>query len=357
MKRKASYLSSLILLRGGNFPVRYVLLLALFCFTDCSHKVLWDVLPQIQSATFIGNDEAWLVTTDKNLLLTKDGGISWKKISGETVGRFEGISFIDSKRGWSVNEQGLVWRTEDGGDKWMAMGNLKSVDPEFHNPIQIMFADDLHGWILETFSIWCTEDGGVRWVRCFPMKDTGKNRGQPVRGTFINAMTGWVSATDGEIYSTVDGGRSWQVQAVADTTSFKDVYFIDERIGWLCGWPQGGIYQTEDGGRSWNQLLTQNSANNVGINSIQFLNKSDGWAVGQMWPARIAEQPPQGIVLHSTDGGQNWQPVQVGGTESLFDRVHFADLQHGWIFGRDNVYRTSDGGKTWHTVLKLQPIK
>jgi photosystem II stability/assembly factor-like uncharacterized protein len=43
-------------------------------------------------------------------------------------------------------------------------------------------------------------------------------------------------------------------------------------------------------------------------------------------------------------------------SEPDFNQIHFTDKQYGWLFARDNVYRTEDSGKTWQIVLNLPPI-
>jgi hypothetical protein len=38
-----------------------------------------------------------------------------------------------------------------------------------------------------------------------------------------------VTGTNGEIYSTTDGGQNWQVQTVLPNGDFTDVYFLNEK--------------------------------------------------------------------------------------------------------------------------------
>jgi photosystem II stability/assembly factor-like uncharacterized protein len=121
---------------------------------------------------------------------------------------------------------------------------------------------------------------------------------------------------------------------------------------WTSGWPNGGIYSTSDGGKTWQLQLAEAQKHSIGIQSLYFVNRDAGWAVGRVWPENIGRESTHGIVLRSKDGGNNWQPIQVGEDEPFFDRVLFADAEHGWLFGRDKIYRTEDGGETWHIVLR-----
>ena len=63
------------------------------------------------------------------------------------------------------------------------------------------------------------------------------------------------------------------------------------------------------------------------------------------------------IVLHTTDGGKNWKSIRAGENGSFIDRLFFANEKYEWLFGRDNVYTTHDGGKPWRDYLKLPPLK
>ena len=80
----------------------------------------------------------------------------------------------------------------------------------------------------------------------------------------------------------------------------------------------------------------------VPLRHVNFVNEQIGWAVGM-----------EGAVYSTTDGGANWQRLDVGVDEAL-NHIHFIDPQHGWIVGGDYfvsddaiALATSDGGKTW----------
>lgn len=70
-----------------------------------SSEVALYNIPQFNSASFIGDDRAWLVTyRGEDLLITEDGGLSWTKIPAAIVGGFETVSFIDAQRGAVLQE-------------------------------------------------------------------------------------------------------------------------------------------------------------------------------------------------------------------------------------------------------------
>ncbi|MFZ5432937.1 MAG: YCF48-related protein [Calditrichota bacterium] len=72
------------------------------------------------------------------------------------------------------------------------------------------------------------------------------------------------------------------------------------------------------------------------LNGVAFAGEQECWAVGNL-----------GTVLHSTDGGQNWQLIPLDVNVDLWD-ITFVDALHGWIIGAGNtILRTTDGGTTW----------
>jgi len=69
---------------------------------------------------------------------------------------------------------------------------------------------------------------------------------------------------------------------------------------------------------------------------------------------RLVAVGDQGIVLISTDGGENWTQSLVP-TRSMLTGVWFYDADLGWAVGHDAVIlKTIDGGKTWRRV-NFQP--
>ena len=250
--------------------VFYYLLLLPLSLSGCVSKTIesrsgdeqeaaWVNLPQIKSATFSDINTAWLVTyKEGQLLRTEDGGKSWNKIPADVYdksnkARFSQVSFVDSQRGWAVNVHGQVWRTISGGRQWTEIANLASDKPNSERFIaaeQIKFTDELHGWIIATYIIWHTQDGGASWTQVFSASDP-RVKGQPVRGSFLNRDKAWICGTDGEVYHTADGGKTWSVQTMKNAGFFSDIFFIDEKTGWLSSGAGGQLYRTDDGGETW----------------------------------------------------------------------------------------------------------
>ena len=108
------------------------------------------------------------------------------------------------------------------------------------------------------------------------------------------------------------------------------------------------IADTSAGPANWQAVLLPDEE--IGgwsdwMNSIEFLNDRDGWAVGHSseWTG----------IFRTRDGGESWERFTFyDGTEHPpdFKEVRFWDAAHGWIASGSLLLYTSDGGETWVPV-------
>jgi photosystem II stability/assembly factor-like uncharacterized protein/subtilisin-like proprotein convertase family protein len=95
----------------------------------------------------------------------------------------------------------------------------------------------------------------------------------------------------------------------------------------------GLVIHTTDGGENWEQ---QSTGTFDILWAVCFIDLLNGWTVGQH--ARI---------FHTTDGGNNWITQNSEDTLSLLD-VHFVNANEGWAVGsKGMILHTSNGGNTW----------
>lgn len=314
-------------------------------------KVDLAYVPQVRSSAFYRPNNAWFVTLKGDLLKTEDGGNSWETITGEAIGGFDNISFIDERNGWANMNDGHVMRTSDGGRTWASLAKVG--DSKYGYKFrQMKFIDEKHGWLVSPLLFWRTEDGGVSWQQYpSPQGPDGKTVGYC---SFVSPQVGWLNGSGGAFYRTQDGGKTWQEgTVVSGDKDLTELSFVDHLVGWVAALPEGRIYRTEDGGKTWFVLPEPGQARFW--KSVHFISKSEGWAAGTdipNWePSKKATR--KNIVLHTTDGGQNWKKVKVAEDEPLVSRIHFVDNSHGWLLTRDHVYHTDDSGETWRIVLSL----
>lgn len=137
-------------------------------------------------------------------------------------------------------------------------------------------------------------------------------------------MTGMITV------GTPGGGLSDWVELPSPTSlPLNDVRFWNENLGWAAG--DQGLFRTTDGGETW--LM---SSSGEDMEAVYFVSETEGWASGN-----------DGLIVHSTNGGESWQPQTSGVAEKLRD-IWFADAQNGWSGGRDGLLvHTTNGGQNW----------
>jgi photosystem II stability/assembly factor-like uncharacterized protein len=113
---------------------------------------------------------------------------------------------------------------------------------------------------------------------------------------------------------------------------------------------RGLLFETTDGGESWREIPVSDST--LIPSSVWFIGE-EGWLAGNRRLVSGQSVTLEGALLHTTDGGKHWTPVQLGSTDEYLSKIRFTDKDEGWLVGRDDLYHTEDGGKTWNRILSL----
>ena len=297
------------------------------------------------------------------ILVSSDAGATWQSGSSGQQYWFAGADAVSATDVWAVDSAGALLHSSDGvrfAEQPVPVRGTASL-------MGVSFPDAGDGWLVGAGDslgdggvIYHTSDGGATWG---PQQS---NLGGRLDGVdFVDARTGWAISDDNSgmnaganltMQHTTDGGATWIPQFVAGNTALSAVDFVDADTGWAAGGlsssigSTGAVFSSTDGGFTWTREKLPKGT--PAIKGLQFLNKSDGWAVGTSWTVDVAAETAtsdEGWVLHTTDGGATW--LRVPGLEdSLATTVHFSDAGHGWVGGLDGVYATADGGSTWQRV-------
>ncbi len=125
--------------------------------------------------------------------------------------------------------------------------------------------------------------------------------------------------------------------------TLRKIVFTDSLNGWACGL-NGTIIHTSDGGQNWN---IQNTNTTNPIIDIYFLDNLTGWALN--WEVN---NPPYGTyLLKTSDGGLNWTSDFFPPANEYFRAIFFLNEQFGLIGSRQTYY-TTDGGFSWNISLR-----
>ena len=317
-----------------------------------------------------------LVVGDRGkVLLTEDGGRTFKRIDiGTQLGIF-GIEMTDDQNGYLCGQDGLIMKTADGGKTW------KRLDSRTHMFIfSLSFPDANHGFFVgDRALVLSTTNGGETFLKrqlqhIFPPEkaDYALPYEEPVlySASFLDADHGWVVGELGRIWATDNGGKTWQEQqqslvaqwkrapGINDDPNFLDfllpsffsVSFRDQKHGAACGL-EGWVIQTDDGGKTW---------------TFAHQAEKPGAPPDTLVPG--ATQIPARDPLFSIDLFAGGQGITTGLTGTVLrlqpnaawahdpsipaipfplSQARFFDAQHGWIVGYGTILYTGDGGKTW----------
>jgi photosystem II stability/assembly factor-like uncharacterized protein len=262
--------------------------------------------------SLVDEQHAWVAADFTDLWRTTDGGNIWQRMrrgnkEAAIIGDIFRVYFITPSRGWLMTGDG-TWQTEDGGSMWRRIFPYDSNGPQF--------ADAQNGWMNVSVTessqqSYVTQDGGQTWHACG--RRHGYNTQQPGRHAyFLKPKLGWAitSRSKGNqsiagVAQTNDGGCNWKVLWTSEENpdeTYYDIYFLNEREGWLAGIANGGLYQTTDGGRTWEDVLLPTEK--IHVSHVYFTSSREGWIIARPMNTGDAEG-----FFHTIDGGQEWKQL------------------------------------------------
>ena len=296
---------------------------------------------------------------------TVDGGRTWS-VSARIIMSPKKISFTDQQTGWLVGSIGekcgpnvcpnVVMLSQDGGKSW---NRVSTVSGELVDVVAFSGND---AWALGQVCD-AVARCSAELVRTTSAGQIWDNRDLPLAGADFHlerfgVANGWVGGTlsggvGTEMLGTPDGGATWRALALPCQGGSSRFDFISATAGWLICSPSsskttggavGQIYQTVDAGRSWTDLgvvsdpstpsTVRGAAAPDPIGGLRFSSPDRGWLV-------LAD----GRLFATDDGGQSWRKeltVAAGGRD-----VQFVTPTTGWILGQNQIWWTADAGKTW----------
>ena len=183
---------------------------------------------------------------------------------------------------------------------------------------------------------------------------------------FVTADVGWVAGKSGTILRTVDGGKTWEAQLGGDpqdqSEAVRVLHFLDERRGWAI---QGMKTLFTRDGESWEEI----GSAPYGVDEMAFVSPRVGYVAGN--PSAVHYGPT--IIYRTTDGGRSWHPVWTCAAKVALGGVtkniscEIADIQfpsptvgyavaaagcagRGYCQAPPLLAKTTDGGETWQVM-------
>jgi photosystem II stability/assembly factor-like uncharacterized protein len=179
-------------------------------------------------------------------------------------------------------------------------GDARSLAYDAHNPDRILLGTS-------TGQMFASNDGGRTWSRLarlggddyvldhIAIDPRDSNR------IYVSAWSG-SSQQIGEIFRTLDGGRTWETLPAMHGKSIRALamYRGDSKV--LVAGALDGVFRSTDGGDSWERLSPANSADVKNIESIAVDPKDPNTVYAGTWH----------LAWKTSDGGANWQHINKG---------------------------------------------
>ncbi len=158
---------------------------------------------------------------------------------------------------------------------------------------------------------------------------------------FINDNTGWAVGKKGTIIKTSDAGNNWQIQNSKTTEILYNLLFVNENIGIVVG-EKGTILRTSNGGLNWVSVFI---LDNTKFNGIYFQDQQTGWVCGY-----DNNNDGHGMIYKTTNSGITWTLNFSTQYSEQFYKIHFINLNTGFVDSGTYYYKTTNGGNNWSWV-------
>ncbi len=147
----------------------------------------------------------------------------------------------------------------------------------------------------------------------------------------------------GGFFKSKDGGRTWRESQELKKEALHSLTQSKSEPNVLLVGTFNGIFRSDDSGDSWNQLPTYNTAGLVHVESLAIDPRTTDIIYAGTWY----------LPYKSTDGGQTWKSIKNG---IIDDSDIFAididprDPNHVIASACSGIYETKNGGGSWRKV-------
>ena len=233
--------------------------------------------------------------------------------------------------------------------------------------------------------VWKTINAGRTWQPVFdsqPVASIGAVAVAPSNpdvvyiGTGVSDMRSQISYGNG-MYKSTDAGKTWRHLGLDSTRQIAKIA-VDARDANLVyvaalGHPYGGnadrgVYRSRDGGATWQKVLFR--SNDIGAVDLAIDPSNPRTIYASLWNTRRppwsvypAANGPGGGIFKSTDGGDNWRPIDNGIPVEGRGRIglSISAARPNRVFAivdakEGGLFRSEDSGATWTKASADQRI-
>lgn len=193
--------------------------------------------------------------------------------------------------------------------------------------------------------IFSTQDGGKTWQR----RPSGTAKALAAV-SFADPGHGVIVGSGGTVLASNDGGGTWRPLSSGTKDQLLSVHALSTARAFAVG-AFGTVLSTSDGGQAWSKhelkwdslierMIKEGGYIEPNLNAVYFSSPQNGWIVGEF-----------GLVLHTKDGGKSWVSQRYGSDLPQLYAVEFLDDRRGWALGQaGSLIETRDGGQRWSPV-------
>jgi photosystem II stability/assembly factor-like uncharacterized protein len=279
--------------------------------------------------------------------------------------------FLTATAGWALVEEGTsaaprfwVFKTTDAARHWQRQfaGSAMSTNA---GPLKIQFFDRNNGLIAlgGTDVVYRTGDGGARWT-ALTMPTFSYSSiyfSDPLHGWALGTVQSLDQRTAVEqFFSTSDAGDHWVALpqppafAFAGKGGFNEIAFRAPSEGWMGGFAQqSSVYSTIDGGVTWQAHalpVTVIGKGGFAEGNAPLLETAVSLLPGAGVLAVVFDPNGTPIGLTSFDGGSTWRRLAPPPGNTSYSDFIFQDTFHWWAMRFGTLFKSSDAGQTWKQV-------
>jgi photosystem II stability/assembly factor-like uncharacterized protein len=303
--------------------------------------VATDFHDEIFDMYFINEETGYACTEYGLIYKSTDSGISWQIISIDKArilnNDFKTIYFLNEEVGFAAGNRGRIFKTMDGGESWSAYSE------PYYTLSDLSFATDSIFYTASGQTLYKSTNRGKNWTKIpLELYLPYANKTSIRNLHFFDEKNGMVvTDDDARIYSTSDGGITWEANPLTEVGGnyVFGLQFLSDSLGYLfpaSDWATR-VVRTEDGGKTWTKIWPPDGTG-LSLRDIYFVNKEIGYGLRY------------NALYKTTTGGSSWEPVleEEYGSLNGFD---FVNDSVGFITGINTLLKkTKDGGKTWQQI-------
>ncbi|MGB3219889.1 MAG: YCF48-related protein, partial [Anaerolineae bacterium] len=272
------------------------------------------------------------------VLHTTNGGDTWVEQTSAnfSAGYVLALDFKNAQVGAAVGRAGQARVTTNGGATWSTV--MAGLEPAHLYAVEWAGASDL--WTTGNYSrFYQSTDSGANW-RSLSLGYTSV----PWEVECLDANRCLAAGSGWKIFWTADRGSNWtKVSPEPCCPHFLGVEYPAANRAYVVGgdgestWASGGVLlMSTDGGQNWTQQAIPTVGDLRGVSCFDALNCM---AVGDA-----------GAILRTSNGGSTWTQEQAGINEMLLE-IHYVDSAHAYVVGNGLIlaYRGSAAPTTTPT--------